>query len=219
MAAPTPTPPSRPRRARRKEARPDEITAAALALFAEHGFAATRLEDVARRAGVSKGTIYLYFPTKEALFRAVVRHGLLPNITAMEELAAAHGGSTATLLREIAARMFSLIESDLAVIPRLVLTESGNFPGIARFYAEEVVARGRRLIAGAIARGVERGEFRPLDIPSVVPLVVAPILMLLLWRSAFARHGAPPPGLAFDPRAVFDAHLEMLERGLAPDRP
>ena len=216
----TPTLPARPRRrTRRKEARPGEIIAAALALFAAHGFAATRLEDVAHRAGVSKGTIYLYFPTKEALFRAVVRQGLLPNIAAMEELAATHRGAAAALLREIAGRMFSLIETDLAVIPRLVLTESGNFPGIARFYAEEVAARGRRLIAGVIARGVEHGEFRPLDIPSVVPLVVAPILMLLLWHSAFARHVAPPPGLAFDPRAVFEAHLDVLERGLAPDKP
>jgi len=216
----TPAHPPRPRRrTRRKEARPGEILAAALALFAAHGFTATRLEDVAHRAGVSKGTIYLYFPTKEALFRAVVRQGLLPNIAAMEELAAGHQGSTAALLREILGRMFSLIESDLAVIPLLVLTESGNFPGIARIYAEEVAGRGRRLIADVLARGVARGEFRPLDIPSVVPLVAAPILMLLLWHSAFARHVAPPPGLAFDPRAVFAAHLDALLRGLAPDRP
>ena len=105
MATPTPHPRPR-RRARRKEARPGEILAAALALFAAHGFAATRLEDVADRAGVSKGTIYLYFPTKEALFRAVVRQGIVPNIAAMEELAAAHTGSSATLVREIANRIF-----------------------------------------------------------------------------------------------------------------
>jgi len=190
-----------PRRTRRKEARPGEILAAALALFAEHGFAATRLEDVARRAGLSKGTIYLYFPTKEALFRAVVRQGVVPNIAAMEALAASHTGSTAALLGEIATRMLSLTESDLAVIPKLVLTESGNFPRIARFYAEEVASR-----------GVARGEFRPLDIPSVVPLFVAPILLLLLWRTSFARHGALP----LDPQSILAAHLDMLSRGLAP---
>ncbi len=201
-----------PRRTRRKEARPGEILAAALALFAEHGFAATRLEDVARRAGLSKGTIYLYFPTKEALFRAVVRQGVVPNIAAMEAMAASHTGSAAALLGEIARRMLSLSESDLAVIPKLVLTESGNFPRIARFYAEEVASRGWRLIASVLARGVERGEFRPLDVPSVVPLFVAPILLLLLWRTSFARHGALP----LDPGAILAAHLEMLSRGLAP---
>jgi AcrR family transcriptional regulator len=208
------SPPAQPRRrARRKEARPGEILAAALALFAQHGFAATRLEDVAHRAGVSKGTIYLYFPTKEALFRAVVRQGLVPNIAAMEVLAATHTGSATALLGEIAARMLSLIESDLAVIPKLVLTECGNFPSLARFYAEEVAGRGRRLIAGVIARGVEQGEFRPLDIQSAVPLFIAPILLLLLWRTTFARHGVVP----LDPEAILRTHLEVLARGFAPN--
>ncbi len=209
--------PARTPRTRRKGARPGEILASALALFAAHGFAATRLEDVADRAGVSKGTIYLYFPTKEALFRAVVRKGLVPNIAAMEDLAATHAGSAASLIREIVGRIFSLIESDLAAIPRLVLTESGNFPNLARFYADEVAARGRRLIAGVISRGIERGEFRPLDVPSAVPLVAAPIILLLLWQSSFARHGAAPPGLMLDPRAILETHLDVLLRGLAAD--
>ncbi len=202
----------RPRHARRKEARPGEILAAALALFAQHGFAATRLEDVAHRAGVSKGTIYLYFPTKEALFRAVIRQGLVPNVAAMEALAAAHTGSAAALLTEIAARMLAITESDLAVIPRLVLTESGNFPNLARFYAEEVAGRGRSLIAGIFARGIERGEFRPLDIQTLVSLFAAPILLILLWRTTFARHGIIP----LDPKVLLKTHLETFFRGLAP---
>ncbi|HUC17850.1 MAG TPA: TetR family transcriptional regulator [Acetobacteraceae bacterium] len=206
----------RPRRhARRKEARPGEILAAALSLFAEHGFAATRLEDVARRAGVSKGTIYLYFPTKEALFRAVIRQGLVPNIAAMEALAAAHDGSAVSLLAEIAARLLAITESDLAVIPRLVLTESGNFPNLARLYAEELAGRGRSLIASVIARGIERGEFRPIDIQTAVSLFAAPILLILLWRTTFARHGIVP----LDPRALLETHLETFFRGLAPGAP
>jgi AcrR family transcriptional regulator len=212
MTAATPSPRPR-RRTRRKDARPGEILAAALAIFAEHGFAATRLEDVARRAGVSKGTIYLYFPNKEALFRAVVRQGLVPNIAAMEALASSHTGSAASLLGEIAARMLALTESDLAVIPRLVLTESGNFPNLARFYAEEVATRGRSLIAGIIAGGIARGEFRPLDVQTVVSLFAAPILLILLWRTSVARHGIVP----LDPQALLKTHLEVLFRGLAPD--
>ncbi|MGH7043066.1 MAG: TetR/AcrR family transcriptional regulator [Acetobacteraceae bacterium] len=212
MASATPDLPSRPtRRARRKDARPGEILTAALALFAERGFAATRLEDVARRAGISKGTIYLYFPTKEDLFRAVVRRDLLPNLAAMEAQAEAHQGTAATLLADLATTMLRRLDGELAAIPKLVLTESGNFPALARFYAEEVAARGMRLIAGVLARGVARGEFRPIDVAAVVPLVVAPILLAMLWRTSIGRHTA----LAVDPAALLKAHLDLLLRGLA----
>jgi AcrR family transcriptional regulator len=202
------------RRTRRKEARPGEIRAAALALFAERGFSATRLEDVAQHAGIAKGTIYLYFATKEELFRAVVRQDLLPNLAALEAMATAHQGSAASLLGEILAGMLQRLDCDVAVIPKLVLTEAGNFPTLARFYAEEVASRGRQLIAGVLTRGVERGEFRPLDIPAVVPLVVAPLLLLMLWRTSLAPHAVAPP---LDPAAVLKAHLELLLRGLAAD--
>ena len=209
-AAAPPPPPAR--RARRKEARPGEILAAALALFAERGFAATRLEDVARRAGISKGTIYLYFPTKEDLFRAVVRQDVLPNLAAMEARVAAHRGSAAALLRALAATMLERLDGALAAIPKLVLTESGNFPALAQFYAEEVAARGMRLIAGVLARGVAQGEFRPIDVPAVVPLVVAPILLAMLWRTSIGRHTT----LVVAPAALLEAHLDLLLRGLAP---
>ena len=208
--------PPPPRRTRRKDARPGEILAAALALFAERGFAATRLEDVAHRAGIGKGTIYLYFPTKDDLFRAVVRRDVLPNLAAMEAHAAAHTGPAAALLRDLATTLLHRLDGELAAIPKLVLTESGNFPALARFYAEEVAARGMRLIAGVLDRGVAAGEFRAIDVPAVVPLVVAPILLAMLWRSSVGRH-AP---LAVDPAALLDAHLDILLRGLAAgDRP
>jgi AcrR family transcriptional regulator len=203
------------RRARRKDARPAEIVAAALALFAERGFAATKLEDVAARAGIGKGTIYLYFPTKEDLFRAVVRQGLVPNLEAAEAMVAAHTGSASDMLREIARHVLRVIESDLTAIPKLVITESGNFPAIAQFYAEEVVKRGIRLIGGVIARGIERGEFRPVDLQSVLPLFVAPFLMMALWRHSLGRH----TDIGFDPRKVIETHLDVLLRGLAAETP
>src|SRR5438045_3521679 len=108
------------RRSRRKEARPAEIVEAALKTFAERGFAATKLEDVAARAGIGKGTIYLYFATKEDLFRAVVRQGLLPNLEAVETMIAAHPGTASDVLREIARHVLRLIDSDLTAIPKLV---------------------------------------------------------------------------------------------------
>ena len=202
------------RRARRKEARPGEILIAALTLFAERGFAATRLEDVARRAGISKGTIYLYFPTKEDLFRAVVRQDVLPNLAAMEAKVAAHQGPVATLLRELATTMLERLNGELAAIPKLVLTEAGNFPALAQFYAEEVAARGMRLIGSVLARGVADGEFRPLDVPATVPLVIAPILLAMLWRTSVGRHTA----LLVDPAELLAAHLDVLLRGLAADK-
>ena len=203
------------RRLRRKEARPSEILKAALTLFAERGFAATKLEDVAAAAGIGKGTIYLYFPTKEELFRAVVRQELLPNLAQSEALVAAHQGSSADLLRLLAERFIGLLDSELTAIPKLVVTEAGNFPALARFYADEVAKRGIALIGGVLRRGMERGEFRQLDPMVVMPLFSAPFLMLVLWKHSLGRYA----DITFDPRVVIETHIDVLLRGLAPDRP
>jgi len=200
---------------RRKEARPSEILKAALTLFAERGFAATKLEDVAAAAGIGKGTIYLYFPTKEELFRAVVRQELLPNLAQSEALVATHQGSSADLLRLLAERFAGLLDSELTAIPKLVVTEAGNFPAIARFYADEVAKRAIALIGGVLRRGMERGEFRKLDPIVVMPLFLAPFLMLVLWKHSLGRYA----DIKFDPRAVIETHIDVLLRGLAPDRP
>ena len=201
------------RRARRKEARPGEIVEAALRLFSDRGFAATKLEDVATAAGIGKGTIYLYFPTKEDLFRAVVRQAVLPNLTAAEALLQNPDTSAADILRAIAERFLLLLDTDLTAVPKLVIAESGNFPAIARFYAEEVVLKGMALIRGVLARGIERGEFRPIDLDGALPLFSAPMLLLLLWKHSLGRH----TDIQFNPRAVVATHLDVLLRGLAAD--
>src|SRR5690606_34673041 len=133
-----------PRWRRRKEARPGEIVEAALALFGERGFAATRLEEVAARAGVSKAALYRYFPGKQALFEAAVRHAILPRLEAVEELVARerYEGSSADLLRFLFDRLGALVDSDASVLPKLVIAEAGNFPKLAEFYVETVVKRG-----------------------------------------------------------------------------
>jgi len=202
-------------RSRRKEARPAEIVAAALASFAKRGYAATKLEDVAAAAGISKGTIYLYFPTKEDLFRAVVRHAVLPNVEAAETEIASHTGSSADLLRMLAQRFLRLLDSDLTAVPKLVVAESGNFPAIAQFYADAVLRRAFRLVEGILTRGMEHGEFRQMDVHATLPLFAAPFLLLALWKHSLGRH----TDLTFDPRAVAEAHLDILLRGLAPDKP
>lgn len=197
-------------RTRRKDARPAEIVAAALGSFAERGYAATKLEDVAAAAGISKGTIYLYFKTKEDLFRAVVREAVLPQLEIAEAQAADHQDSCSDLLRSLGQRFLRMLDSDVTAVPKLVVAESGNFPAIAQFYADTVLRRAFALIEGILARGIERGEFRRVDLHAVLPLFAGPFLLLALWKHSLGRH----TDLAFDASAVVEAHLEVLLRGL-----
>ena len=203
------------RRTRRKQDRPAEIVEAALRLFSDRGFAATKLEDVAAAAGIGKGTIYLYFPTKEHLFRAVVRQAVLPNLDAVAAMLADPNLAAADILRAMAERFLQLVDTDLTAIPRLVLAESGNFPAIARFYAEEVVYKGMALIRSVLARGIERGEFRPVDLDGALPLFSAPLMLVALWKHSLGRH----TDIQLDARKVVATHLDVLLRGLAADPP
>jgi AcrR family transcriptional regulator len=202
-----------PRRrwSRRKQARPAEIVAAALELFVERGFAATRLDDVAARAGVSKGTLYLYFENKEELFKAVVRESLLPNIARVETLVAGFEGPTPELVRRMIETIgMTVATSRLGALPKLVIAESGNFPDIARFYLDEVINRGLRLIESVLKRGIERGEFRPVDTGLTVRAVVAPVILLAIWKNSFEPVDAEP----IDAQAYLANSLDMLMNGL-----
>lgn len=198
-------------RRRRKEARPHEITRAALEVFAQFGFAAARLDDVALRAGVSKGTLYLYFPSKEELFKAVVRAAVLPNLARAERAAQRHAGPQAALLGgfvELIGRR--ILRSRLSAIPKLVLAEAGNFPELARFYLEAVVDRAMALLAGIVRRGIASGEFRAVPVEPAVISLMGPVLMLALWRHSFA----PAAGRPLDELAVLRGHLALLLDGL-----
>ncbi|MBP2294171.1 TetR/AcrR family transcriptional regulator [Azospirillum rugosum] len=203
-----------PRWRRRKQDRPQEIVDAALDVFGERGFAAARLDDVAARAGVSKGTLYLYFPNKEELFKAVVRSAIVPNLEMAERLlAGAEGPSFAVLEALLGLMATRILRTKAGAIPKLIIAEAGNFPDLARFYYEEVIRRAFALLSAVLARGVARGEFRPLDIDATVRLIVAPMLMSALWRSTFeALEGRP-----LDVPALVRAHLDNLRRALAPD--
>lgn len=151
-----------PRWKRRPEARRAEILAAAAEAFGESGFARTKLEDVARRAKVSKGTLYRYFDSKETLFREMVRANILPGIAAGEEFVRSYPGSSRQLLAELIRRMWETMRKPAkARIAKLVHSELHDFPELARFYFTEVMLRGRRLVASVLERGVASGEFRP----------------------------------------------------------
>src|SRR5256712_8052466 len=155
---------SKPRWKRRKDGRPGEIVAAALEVFGERGFAATKLADVARRAGVTKGTVYLYFDSKEALFKAVVRETIVPVIAKGEALAQSFTGSARELVEQLAREYWRLVgETAVAGIPKLMMAEAATFPELTRFYYEEVVTRGHRLMAGGIERRIKNGGVPPVD--------------------------------------------------------
>src|SRR6059036_3860810 len=178
---------SKPRWKRRKDARPGEIVAAALDVFVERGFAAATLYDVARRAGVTKGTIYLYFESKEALLKAVVRETIVPVIAKGEALAQSFTGSARELLEQLVREYWRLVgETALAGIPKLMMAEAATFPELTRFYYDEVVTRGHRLMAGVIERGVKNGEFRPVDVMVAAKLAMSPLIHATVARRAFA---------------------------------
>lgn len=201
---------------RRKDARPAEIVAAALDVFAERGFSATRLEEVAERAGVSKGTVYLYFANKEDLFKAVVRQALVPTLAKAETQIREHPASARDQLAELFATMVGTIATPpAAAIPKLVIAESRNFPDIARFYLEEVISRGFRLLAGIIERGIATGEFRPIEVDHAVRLAIAPVLLTALWKTSFE----PAVGARLDAGPFLKTHFDVLIHGLAADRP
>ena len=201
----------KPRWERRKDARPQELLAAALDLFVERGFASTRLEDVAKRAGVSKGTLYLYFTNKEELFKAVVRDTIVPVLGEAEDLIAGFDGHSADLLRTFFLRWWERLGASKASgIVKLVMAESGNFPDLANFYREEVINRATVMIRSLLERAVERGEFRALDPAIMTQVLIAPMLMLIMWKHSVG----PCQEDQLDPQAFLDAFLQMALHGI-----
>jgi AcrR family transcriptional regulator len=197
---------------RRKHARPQEIVEAALAVFAEKGFAAARMDEIAARARVSKGTIYLYFPSKEAVFKALVQEMIGPQLARLADLARAHEGSIAPLLAEMLRNLGRFIAtSDKVVVPKMVIAEAGNFPDLARIYREEVVERGLALFGNLLKAGMASGEFREIPVEHAVRLCLAPLLLAAIWRTTFARLDAAP----YDYEGLIEAHVSTLLRGLA----
>jgi AcrR family transcriptional regulator len=212
-AAPRPAEPPSSRR-RRKETRPQELLDAALSLFVEKGFAATRSEEVARRAGVSKGTLYLYYPSKEELFKAVVRHNLVNLITEGLELAAGFEGATSELLVTLMRIWWERVGNTPASgIHKIMFSEVRNFPDLAQFYADEVIAPADRLFSSAVQRGIERGEFRPLPVHAVAHALMAPMIFLSLQKHSLGACQISGVDVV-DPADVLRTHLDIALSGL-----
>ncbi len=193
-----------PRFRRRKEDRPQEITDAAFQAFAENGYAATRVEEVARRAGVSKGLMYLYFRTKEELFKAVIRSVVMRRVDALVEVVESTELSSADFVRgPLADFMKHIPGSPVAIVIRLLLSEGPRHPDLVDYYWENVVSKGLAAIRRLFERGVERGEFRRSAVSEMPQLLLAPVIVAVIWRLLFASRD-------LDSDRLIDAHIDML---------
>jgi AcrR family transcriptional regulator len=208
------SPGTSPTRQRRKEARPQELLDAALALFVEKGFAATRSEEVAARAGVSKGTLYLYFPSKEELFKAVVRSNLSALIAEGQTIADGFDGPTSDLLRLLLRTWWARIGlTPAGGITKVILAEVRNFPDLAQFWVDEVILPAQQLLAGTIRRGIDRGEFRAVPVHDAVHALVAPSLFLAMHKHSIGA--CPVQGVPLLHEGdVIDTQIDLVLKGL-----
>lgn len=206
------------KRERRKEARPGELLAAALELFVEKGYAATRSEEVARRAGVSKGTLFLYFASKEELFKAVVRENIAGRFAEWNAELEAYTGSTAEMLHYAMMMWWQRVgNTPAAGITKLMMSEASNFPELAAFYQQEVIEPGHELIRRILQRGVARGEFKLQDIEHGIYMVLTPMLFLMSWKHSFGA--CANPSVPLDPETYLDLHVRTLLYGLCTEGP
>lgn len=200
-------------RSRRPDDRQGEIIRAALELFVTRGFAATKLEDVARAAGVSKGLPYVYFRSKEDLFKAVIAEAVGDPLVRATEFIDGFEGSAEQLLRQLVGMFRHFAESPGGGVVKLILAEAGNFPEVARFYCSDFDVRGRALFAKILRRGIASGEFRALpDVEAAAIIIAQPLAMHSIWT----RTLAPFDNHAPSSDQFYDSYLDLVLQGLRP---
>jgi AcrR family transcriptional regulator len=200
-----------PKWQRRAEDRPREICTAALEVFAEKGFAAAKLDEIARRAGVSKGTLYLYFKDKEDLFRAVVRDAIAPNVQAITATVAALDAPFAQVVRMFLAG-FAEREATLPIgaVAKMVIGESLNFPELARVWHDEVASKAIGALAAFIEQAQQKDEVRPGDPRLYAFSLMGPMVVGALWRATLV----PAGGQTVDISALARQHADALLEGM-----
>ena len=198
-----------PRFQRRKDERPAEITEAAVALFSEKGYSATRVSDVAKRAGVSKGLMYLYFKTKEELFKSVVKSLIEPRVNALKSSIEQTDLTASEFLRGPFLQMIQQIpRSPARIVVRLMVAEGPKHPDLTAYYWEHVVSVGMGALRQLIRRGVDNGEFRRNALEEFPFLIVSPVLFSILYSLVFERHQP------LDTDRMLEAHVNLLVDGL-----
>jgi AcrR family transcriptional regulator len=201
-----------PKFRRRAEERPDEVLDAALDLFIERGFASTRVEDIAARAGLSKGAVYLYFPSKEAVLEGIVRRAMVPIASTAMEMVQSYAGDPRTIITLVMKSISKrLTEPRTIAIPKLMMREMINFPDFAKMYREEVLDRVIPMITGLLRTGIAEGYLRPVDPELTIRSIIGPIMLHVLLDEVFNIR--PDDGLSLD--RLIDNHLTILFDGLS----
>ena len=199
----------KPRYQRRKEDRPAEITQAALEAFAEKGYEATRVDDVAKRAGVSKGLLYLYFKTKEELFKAVIKNFVAPKVDALESAVASSELSAEAFLRGPFLQFAQQIpKSPARILVRLMVSEGHKHPDLTAYYWDNVVSHGLSALNMVIERGVNNGEFEPSALDKFPQLLISPVMFSVIWSLIFHSQQT------LDTDAMLEAHIDMILRAI-----
>jgi AcrR family transcriptional regulator len=193
-----------PRYQRRKEDRPQEITEAAFRVFAEKGYASARVDDVATRAGVSKGLLYLYFKTKEELFKAVIKSVVIRRVDALLLAVDETELSSAEFIRGPLLEFMKRVPgSPIAIVIRLLISEGQRHPDLVDYYWDNVVSKGLAVISGFVERGVQRGEFRETAVTNLPQLILAPMMLSTIWRILFAKR-------TLDTDKLMETHVDMI---------
>ena len=209
------SPPATSTRTRRKDDRPAELLQAALELFAEKGYSATRSEEIAKRAGVSKGTLFLYFGTKEELFEAVVKHAVVPVLHDAQALAKNFTGSASELISMLIRLWWQRSGSTITrAIPNMLISEAHHFPHCAAYYEEEVLIPCRQLVYDAVAMGVASGEFRKVDMGHLWLSFHSLLTYPSIWEKAVRSASSVLLSEDTDMGAFIEQHCELLLRGL-----
>jgi TetR/AcrR family transcriptional regulator len=205
------------KRERRKEARPQELLDAALSLFVEKGFAATKVEEVALRAGVSKGTLFLYFHSKEDLFKAVIQRNLSDHFPIWNQEFDEFQGSTSEMVSYAMQTWWQRIgNTTVSGITKLVTSEASNFPEVVKFYETEVMQPGHTLFKKILQRGIDSGEFKPFDTDTAVYSLVSVIFFVSMWKHSLS---ACVTQTRFEPEPFLQSHVQALMHGWLSTEP
>ena len=200
-----------PKFRRRAEDRPDEVLDAALTLFVEQGYAHTSVAQIATAAGISKGAVYLYFPSKQAILEGLVRRAVRPVADrALAQASFARGDLRATLAAVLHAIVSALSDPKLFAIPKIVIREAVVAPEIAEMYRNAVLDRVLPVAIGLVRHGIDSGQLRPVDPELTLRTIMGPIVLHLLLAEIFGIR--PERGLALD--ALAENHLDILLHGL-----
>lgn len=193
-----------PRYQRRKEERPQEITDAAFEVFAEFGYASARVEEVAKRAGVSKGLMYLYFETKEDLFKAVIKSVVTRRVDALlAAIEESELSSEAFIRGPLLSFMQQVPGSPIAIVIRLLISEGQRHPDLVDYYWDNVVSKGLQAISHFIERGVKRREFRETAVTDLPQVVLAPMMLSIIWKILFAKR-------SLDTDKLMETQIDMI---------